>query len=420
MNTAVVPLVGAFVFALLGAYRWSRARNLVEPAVAISITWCATVLVIVLFGDTLYGVSWHALGIFVLGLVSFSLGTALGGRIPLNVQPTTTFRYQNDRYVLLTLLFILLAGVPFYLSYVLQFTSAPLLSPRYFADVRPAMLVQTSTTVHRAAFVNNLVVLASIGAVIAYALSRHLQHHRVLAISIIILAFFYNLLTAAKTGVINLALMLFAINALQHERIPKRALTLALLAVLVLFGIVTVMRVQSGVNTTLSPLQMANVALSQLGYYLVAGPVGFSVYLKNPHLVPPVWNPWLFFERTANYFGNFFHVTNANAAFVFIGAGLNYNVYTAFFSYYPPYGPAGVAAFMLAIGLIAGLAYKLARQQHLIWQVLYAAIFYGVVMSVFAEELLLALNPILKLLLAAILVDWARRIRFRKPFRTAA
>lgn len=420
MNTPIVPLVGASAFALLGAYHWSRAKDLVDPAVAISTTWCVTILVIALFGNTLYGISWHALAIFALGIASFSLGAILGNRIPLNVKPTTTFTYQNDRSILLMALFILLAGIPFYLSYVLQFTNAPLFSPRYFTDIRAAMLIQTSTTVHRSAFVNNLVVLATISAVIAYALSRHLQRWPLLAIGIIALAFFYNLLTAAKTGVINLAVMLFAIDALQRDRIQKRALILVLLAVLALFGIITVMRAQAGVDTTLSPLEMAKAALSQLGYYLVAGPVGFSVYLKNPHLVAPVWDPWLFFERTANYFGNFFHIPDLNAAYVHIGHDLNYNVYTAFFSYYPPYGPAGVAAFMLAIGLIAGLTYKLARQQHLIWQVLYAAIFYGVVMSVFAEELLLALNPILKLLLVAILVDGVRRIRFRKTFSHVA
>jgi oligosaccharide repeat unit polymerase len=224
----------------------------------------------------------------------------------------------------------------------------------------------------------------------------------------------YNLLTAAKSGVLNLLVMLFVIHALQRGRLPKQALLFVVGLFVVFFGVVTVQRARAIGGDIGSLTAMAHATLEQLARYVACGPIGFSEYLKNPQSVPPVWSPWRFFERTANYFGPYFDVPNSNAAFIQIGDDLFYNVYTVFFSYFPAYGMAGVVGFMLVMGGIAGAAYRRARQQRLFWQLLYAAIFYGVLVIIFTEGWLLALNPIIKLAVVAAVVIVLRRLRIRR------
>lgn len=412
MSGFVVAVAGALAFAVLFLFNWSRARSWLDPSVAISAVWAVTFIFLAVAGDQLYGVSWTALLIFVCGLVMFSLGSLLGTGIPVRGGKASTYGYRSDRVILLIFFLILLLGTPFYLAHLRQFSSATLFSPTFFVQIRAGML-QQSSDLARAPIVNNLVVLSSIAAVLAFALSESAQRWRLLVVSVILLAFFYNLLTGAKGGVTGLMVMLLTIYSLQRGRLPKLALLIALGLIVLFFGVVTVQRSLGAGGGVVSLTVAAQTTLEQLGHYLASGPVGFSVYLDHPQAVPAVWSPWRFFARTANYFGNYFDVPDLNAAFVQIGNGLYYNTYTAFFSYFPPYGLAGVAGFMLALGGIAGAVYRRARQQRLLWQLLYASIFYGVLMTIFNENLLLALNPILKLLAAAVVVVVLRRLRWR-------
>ncbi len=413
MSSLAVAMAGILAFAGLFAFNWSRARSWLDPSVAISAVWAVTFSFLAIAGDQLYGVSWAALMIFICGLAMFSLGSMLGTSIPARGGKTTTYGHRSDRVILLLLFLILLLGVPFYLAYIRQFINASLFSPKFFVQIRIGMLEQSSDLA-RVPVVNNMVVLSSIAAALAFALSESWRRWRLLVGGIIVLAFFYNLLTGAKGGVIGLVVMLFAIYSMQRGRLPKVALLIALGLIVVFFGVVTVARVQGATGGYVSLASAVHTTLQQLGNYLASGPVGFSVYLDHPQAVPAVWSPWQFFERTANYFGHYFNVTDLNAAYVQIGDGIYYNTYTAFFSYFPAYGLPGVAAFMLAIGVMAGAAYRRARQQRLLWQLLYASIFYGVLSTIFSESLLLALNPILKLLVVAAAVIVLRRLRWRR------
>ena len=419
MSGLPVAIAGCAAFAGLFAFNWSRARSWLDPSVAIAAVWALTFLFLIFASGQLYGVSWTALLIYMSGLAMFTLGVMLGKSIPVRASKPSTYGYRSDRIILWLIFLILLLGVPPYLAYIRQFSSAALFSPAYFLEIRQDMLAQ-SRDVARMPLVNNLVTLSSIAALLAFALSESGRRWRLLVAGIVALAFFYNLLTAAKTGVVSLLVMLFAIYSLQRGRLSKLALLFALGLILVFFGVVTVQRTLSTGGDIGSLAAAARTTLEQFGHYLASGPVGFSVYLDHPQSVPAVWSPWQFFERTANYFGHYFDVPDSNAAFVQIGNGLYYNTYTAFFSYFPPYGLPGVAGFMLALGAIAGAVYRRARQQRLLWLLLYAPIFYGVVSTIFSESLLLALNPIVKLLVVATAVVVLRRLRWRRSSAKAA
>ncbi|MHB8724070.1 MAG: O-antigen polymerase [Casimicrobiaceae bacterium] len=419
MSGLSVAIAGFLAFMALFAINWLRARSWLDPAVAISSVWALTFLFLAMAGGQLYGVSWTALLIYISGLAMFSLGVLLGNGIPVHAGKPGTYGYLSDRVILWLFFLILLLGVPFYLAYIRQFSSAALFSPAFFLEIRQGMLEQSSELA-RTPLVNNLVTLSSIAAVLAFALTESGRRWRLLVAGIVALAFFYNLLTAASAGVVNLLVMLLAIYSMQRGRLPKLALLLALGLVVAFFGVVTAQRALSTGGDIGSLAAAAHTTLEQLGHYLASGPVGFSVYLDHPQSVPAVWSPWRFFERTANYFGNYFDVPNLNAAYVQIGDGLYYNTYTAFFSYFPPYGLSGAAGFMLALGVISGAVYRRARQQRLLWLLLFAPIFYGVLMTIFNESLLLALNPIMKLLIVAAAVVVLRRLRFRRGPTNAA
>ncbi len=308
--------------------------------------------------------------------------------------------------------------MPFYLRYVLQLTTFPLFSAEYFVQIRDVLVFQ-SIEFSRAPLVANLVTLSSIFAVLAFALSESGRRWWILVAAVVGLGFVYNFLTGAKAGALSLLVTLFVIYALQKRRLPKVGLLVAVGVFVASFGVVTVQRAL-GTGVDIGSFSNAvRATLEKLGDYLASGPVGFSAYLAHPHSVAAVWSPWRFFERTTNYFGNYFDVPDMNAQYTQIGPGLYYNTYSAFFSYYPIGGVLGVAAFMLGIGVAAGAVHRRAVQGRLLWQVLYAPIYYGVLMTVFNESLLLALNPIVKLLILSGAVAIVRQVRLPDDGRYA-
>jgi len=413
MKDLVVAIAGTLAFSMLFALNWSRSKSLLDPAVAISAVWSACFLFLVLSGERLFGVSWTALLIFITGLGFFSFGVVLGKGISVNSKRLETYGSRSDIVVLWMFLLILLLGLPLYLASIRQLTGAPLFSPAYFLEVRQGTLMQDAENA-RSPLVYNLVPFSSIAAMLAFALTESGRRSKILIVAIVVLALLYNLLTGAKAGPVQLVILLLTIYGVQRGRLPKLALLAAGSLVVVLFGAVTVQRAASiGVKSG-SIGASVSATLEQFGNYFASGPVGFSVYLDDPQLVPPVWSPWRFFQRTANYFGNYFDVPIQHANFVEIGSGLYYNTYSAFFSYFPPYGPLGVGGFMLALGVLSGAAYRRAQQGRLIWLLLYASLYSGILKTVFSESLLLALNPTLKLLIVAATVLLLRRLRFRR------
>lgn len=410
-----VALVGVLCFTVLLAVNWTIGRTLIYPGVALAGIWALEFVVQALSVGVLYPVSWAALAIFVLGAICFTGGAVVGNggirrRLPAAKAPVD---YPSDRIMLWALALLLIAGMPVFLVAVRTFTSAALFSPTFFLQVRAGSLAQAATMT-RAPLVNNLVVLSSIAALIAYAVMDAARRSRLLVWGLVALAIFYNLLTGAKAGAVTLVVALFAVNMVLRRRVPVRFLLLAFVGILVLFGIVTVGRVES-LENALSWQQSIITTWRYFVGYFSASPVGFSIYLQHPASVPAVWSPWRFFERTANYFGHYFDVPDLNARFVAVGPGMLYNTYTAYFSYYGAYGVGGVIAFMTGIGAISAWVYRKAVSgRNVVWVVLYGIIFHGLLMTIFSESLLLALNFIGKLILVAVVVELVRRFHFRR------
>ncbi|MGH8402501.1 MAG: O-antigen polymerase [Gammaproteobacteria bacterium] len=359
--------------------------------------------------------SWSALAIFVIGVICFTAGAAIGhGGVHrrLRAPAPQQKEYLSDRIILWALGVCLVAGMPFFLQQIGSFTSAPVFSPAYFMQVRAGLLNQAAE-LNRAPLVDNLVALSSVAALIAYAVTDAARRSRLLVWGLIMLAIFYNLLTASKAGVVSLVIALFAVHVLLRRRVSVRFLMLTFGGVLVLFGVVTVGRVES-LGQHLTWQQAIQVTWEWFLGYFTESPVGFGIYLNHPNWVSAVWSPWRFFERTANYFGNYFPVPDFNAQFVEVGPGKFYNTYTVFFSYYPAYGIGGVIGFMFGLGLVSAWIYRLALSRSPVGLVVYGVVFDGILMTIFSESLLLGLNFTFKLVLIALVIQGVRHIRLRR------
>jgi len=418
-----VALVGIACFATLLTLNWIPTHSLLYPGAVITGIWLLEFVVQIFAVGTLRPVSWEALLIFIIGVVAFSMGSVLGygGHRRRPQQFIAPKEYVSDRLILWALFGALLAGFPLYLEYIRTFTEAPLFSPQFILQARAGFLNEQAN-VSRAPLVANLAVLAIIGAIVAYAVTEGGRRWRVLVWLLLAMALVYNLLTASKVGVIELVVSLFAIHILLRHRVPVLAVSVGIAAVFVLFGVINVARVEA-LGVHLSAAQMVKTTWEQFLGYFAASPVGFSIYLDHPHWVTSVWSPWRFFERTANYFGNYFHVPDLNGQYVNVGYEGNvffYNTYTAFFSYYSEYGIIGVIGFMFGLGTISVWIYRRALSGGVIWVVLYGMVFYGIVMTIFNESLLLALNSILKLVVFTLIFLSFRKLHFRSRPLSAA
>lgn len=410
-----VALSGAAGFAALLWINLRIARSWLYPGVALAGIWTVVFVLLCVGQGWLYPVPWVALGVYFVGAWSFTVGAyvGIGGMKPVrmhigqvgNVPPPRV----SDFWLLVVILLVLLIGFPFYLRYTTALTTATPFSPEFFLEVRAA-LVRQAATQGRAPFIANLVVLANIGAILAFAVTGGGRRWRVLVLTTFVLAAAYNVLTASKAGLINLLVAVFAVVGVSQGRFPIRVFATVIILILFVFGLITVLRVEGASGHELSIAQAVDLTSSEFVNYLVAGTVAFGVYLENPSWVQTVWSPWQFFERTANYFGNFFHLLDQNAQYVSVGRGLNYNVYTAYFAYYPHYGFFGVVVLMLFLGIVAGHVYRKAVAGGLLWISFYSAIFYGVILTVFNESLLTNLNYIFKLLAVAGLFLLLRRV----------
>lgn len=402
----IAALMGVLCFGLLALLNLRIGRSITYPGVVLASVWALEFLVQALSGRILYPVSWPALLVFVIGCLAFTAGAVVGnGGVGTRLPPQAPVPvYLSDRLVLWGGLMVLALGLLAYIAHVRTLTSAPLFSPRFFYEVRHAGIAQAAVR-NRVPLINNLVPFSMIGAMIAYAVTDAGRRWRILVWSFIALSLIYNLMTGAKVGLVTLAVALMGIHMILRRHVSIRVVLVGFVAIFVLFGIVTYGRMGSGDLFT-----AVKQGWAELVAYFAISPVGFSLYLDDPSLVPAVWSPWYFFMRTVNYLAPVFSIPSIHAQFLEVGPDAMYNTYTAYFAYYPSYGIGGVVAFMAFIGAACAWIHRRALRGGLVWVLLYSILIYGLLMSIFNESLLWDLNFDLKLVLVTLVFVSTRRL----------
>lgn len=264
MSGLLVALAGTFIFGILMAISLYAGRSWFHPAVAWNGIWFVVFVSMCFAQLWLHPVSWEALGIFVAGALYFSFGSALGSmrwrrqsptsQPPLPVQTV----YKSDRILLMGLLMLLIIGMPFYIRHIMSFSTATPFSPLFFLEVRQGMLDEAQNQ-SRGAFVGNLVVLSTFGTLIALAVTQGGRRWRLLIALLFGLAVVYNLLTAAKGGLLSLLVGAFAVYGLTQKRLPVKALIVLTMFVLVAFGAITVLRSAVASGGEVSYLEAASL-----------------------------------------------------------------------------------------------------------------------------------------------------------------
>lgn len=415
----LVAAAGVFCFGSLLLLNLYLGRSLLYPGVVLAGIWTLQFIVQLFSGGVLYPISWAALLVFVVGCLSFSAGAVIGnGGVRIPLPPRQADRvFPGDRIVLYGFLAVLVLGLAVYAAQLRTLTSAPFLSLRYFYEVRHQSLELAAST-NRAPLVDNLIPLSIIAAMIGYAVTDAGRRWRLTVWGLISVSLIYNLLTGAKVGLLMLAITLVAIHIMLRRQISIRTVLTGIAAVLILFGAVTYGRAGSVVHH-MTLLELVKAGWASFIAYFAVSPVGFSLYLDAPNMVPAVWSPWYFFMRTANYIAPFFSIPPIHAQFLQVGPGALYNTYTVYFSYYPAYGVAGVFAFMGAIGFLCTWIYRRALGGGVIWILLYATLFYGLVTTIFSESLLWGLNFDIKLTIVGLVFLATRKISWLQDrFRT--
>lgn len=414
-----VAFAGAGAFLLLTLANYHIGKTWLYPAAALSGAWLLVFLGLCISASWLYPVTPDALVIYLMGAIYYSFGAYLAfqfGGAPDKVYSRQIIYYRSDFLLLLTVLAVLVAGFPFYYHEITGLTRAAPFTPLFYWQLRTALLRQ-AWTMNRVPIVNDLVDLSNIGAIIGMLVSGGGRRWKGLVAIMIVVSLIYNLLTAAKIGFASLAVELTVIYTIHHGRLKKRFVLLAASIFFAGFGAITV-ALREATAGTYAGMQQIALTVKTLLNYLTVSVVGFGVYLRHPKQIPVIYSVWFFFEHTVNYFGHYFQIPVQHGAYVSVGPGLEYNTYTAYFTYYPQWGAFGVALILFIVGFVSTRAYKASMHGSFIGALLYAYLYYGTCMTMFNESLFLTLNFLAKLLVVGYLFIAARHM-FPKWLRDA-
>lgn len=297
-------------------------------------------------------------------------------------------------------LLILCIAFPFYLRFITDLV-ADAASGSFWVDLRDMMIEEHTDTLSGFSLMDNMVVLADITVLIAW-FHRDTEKWRTWAA----FAFFitYNVLTAGRAGFVFILLGLFAIEGMRQRRIPWRPLLiLGLVFVVAFFGLaILVNKAGATVDESLADNIPALVSGFQL--YTLGGLVAFDTLYRQPSAVEPTQNIDRSFKILAKKIGIKTEVPYLHADFVPVGvSGIDINVYTIYFSYFPQLGALGSVAIMSLLGAVLTWAYFKAVVGGPQAIIMFAVLFYGIPMSGYAEYYFNNLNFLAKMLLATFL-----------------
>ncbi len=267
-------------------------------------------------------------------------------------------------------------------------------------------IVEADEAGRGSSFFENIVTLSIIVALLAF-LEREKGPKR--STFAIVIAFILNTLTGAKNGVIIMALALICIDGLKHDGIRWKRTSVGLLIILVFFCTMAILLQHGEARAGASLLENVGPVTEDLLSYTAGGIVAYDRIVRNPSIIVHSWQVNRFFLDTLNKLGWHFDLRSDHADFVNIGPNLTQNVYTMYFAYLDQ-GYMRTAIIMVGLGLITTLFYLRAIAGNRLYIVAYSCLFVGLLLSPFAEELILNLNFLVKMFaLTWLMYAWSKR-----------
>jgi len=410
----VIVIIALTILAWLNRY---AAKSFLYPPAFFAGLWAIYLLLLWLSGRVFFSVADDTLFFYFWGAVAFSTGGQVASflsRMRTNraaytpVQPSQEQR-RKVRRVLDVLLLTLVAAIPLYWHYVLQLATQANISNLWVA-IRVQM-IEAGESENSSSFrlMDNLVVLSLITALVTYYEDDGTRARRLRTYLAVGLALIYTSMTAARFSSICLIVSLVALNWLKRGGISRRAIIALSLVFVLVFSALGILLHKGAVRADETVWENVPALVDGFLWYTLGGIVAFDTVLHNPNSVPAVQNIDRPLLLAANKFGGRYDLPSRHAEFVAIGPGKDINIYTFYFSYFPRFGVMGTAVIVFLLGLAVTMVYQSASSGNPLAVVFFSILFSGIVLSEYAENLVLNLNFIAKALVFTwILYRWAR------------
>jgi oligosaccharide repeat unit polymerase len=291
-------------------------------------------------------------------------------------------------------------ALPFLISHT-RALGANASSGSFWKVVRSGYIEENELPGGALGIVNLAPVYIALSYIAVYELTFKPRYRRRL-LAFLALAFVFQLLTVARSNIMQFLVGAIAIVAIRRGRLPIRTTMVLAVVFLFLFGLFQfgLGKMESNWNASGNG-RVASFVRSCAVY--TAGPlVAFDKVIKYPRHVRNTWKVYKPFVRTANKFGAGLPELSQHLDYTSIAPGMITNVYTFYFTYYVDFGLVGVLFAATLFGLVSATVYRMARSNSPLGVVLYALVVYGIVMSAFAESVCLEVQLWLKAALCVI------------------
>ena len=396
----MVTALAILCLALFAAISLSIERSPVYPPFAMAGCWAVFLCLHACSRAALFPIHAKTLCFYVAGALAFCVGGLFAHFFCCPKQITAQYDQSRLRTVLNIFLLILCVGFPFYLHFVSDLI-ADVASGNIWALLRQQLIEEHTETLSGFSLMDNLVVLADIAVLIAW---YHRDTEKWRAWGIFALFLIYNALTAGRAGFASVLISLFAIEVIRRGRIPWRPLVgLGLVFVVAFFGL-AILGGKAGASADESLAENMPALVEGLQLYTVGALVAFDNLYQHPSAIPPTQNIDRSFRILASKIGFRTDIPYLHPEFSTVGAfGINTNVYTIYFTYFPQLGTLGSLAMMLLLGVVVTWAYFKAIRGGPQAVIMFAILFYGIPLSGYSENYFLNLNFLAKMLLVTFL-----------------
>ena len=347
--------------------------------------------------DTLFFYVWCACAFGVGGSVMLVLRQIVTGP-SLAPRPVSASRHQKIKWVLDFCLLILVIGLPFYIRYIMSLIENEGILG-FFITIRAKMIQLGDESMGAVSFMDNLVVLANAVALVVYYEDDHSRSRRWRTWLALALAGLYNVLTAGRAGIVTLILSLFALHWLKEKKPNWKVLTALGTAFIVTFVALAILVRKGDVEKDATVVENLPAVFDGFLWYALGGIVAFDTVYHRPTEIEANQNVDRDLQVVAKKFDNQIEVPSIHSQYTTIGPTGNMNVYTAYFSYYPEFGFVGTTVILFLLGACLTWMYLLARSGSPQATILFSIMFAGIVLTGYAENLLLNINFLAKMFL---------------------
>jgi oligosaccharide repeat unit polymerase len=231
----------------------------------------------------------------------------------------------------------------------------------------------------------------------------------VLAVS---LALAYGALSGSKGAYVHVPLILLAVQWLKAGR-PRLWVFVSIATICVFLFVAGIISVNLAYLNVYGPLDLTSSAIDLVPNYTLGSLVAFDRLLTGEVTVENTQGIFRGIKGVARNLGAKIDLPSIHLDYANISNYEDTNTYTAYFSYIEDLGLLGTAGWMVVLGVIVTYFYRAAMARDPLLIIVYAMVVDGIVFSIQAEHLVLAVSQFVKTVLILFVLYRMPLIRFR-------